>query len=208
MPLETLAPLAASSHAGTPDAASLFVHVRILVGMVVGLGLTHLLRNFADLLERPERRRLYWVHLAWALFVLLYLLHFWWWEFRLSHLIDWNFNIYIFITLYALLLYLLCAIIFPGTIGDCADYREYFHSRRHLFFGLLATVYLVDVVDTWIKGPDYFNTLGPEYLASNVVHFVLCVAAIFIRRPGFHATFVLAALVYQLSWIVRQFESL
>ena len=190
------------------DTAALFVHVRVLIGMIVGMGLTHLLRNFAEIMERPGQRRVYWVHLAWALFVFLYMLHFWWWEFRLSYVTPWSFNVYLFITMYALLLYLLCAFTFSGSADQYPSYRDYFYSRRHWFFGVLALVYAVDLWDTWIKGPDYFHSFGIEYPLRNISHFFLCLLAIFIRHPGFHGCLVVFALAYQISWIVRQFEFL
>lgn len=190
------------------DATQLFVHVRVLIGMIVGLGLTHLLRNFADLMERRGNRRLYWVHLVWALFVFLYMLHFWWWEFRLSHVQPWNFNIYIFISAYALLLYLLCAFTFSTSAEQYPSYREYFYSRRHWFFGVLALVYAADFLDTWIKGSDYFMSFGAEYLVRNAAHIILCIVAIFCRAPLFHGAFAVLALAYQISWIARQFEIL
>lgn len=195
-------------HHGPQDTTALFVHIRTLVGMIVGLGLTHLLRNFAGIMERPKRQKVYGTHLAWVLFVFLYMLHFWWWQFRLSRLETWNFNVYFFITLYALLLYLLCALVFPESSDDYPSYREYFYSRRHWFFALLATVYAVDLVDTWIKGADYFRGLGPEYLARNSLHILLCLVAIVVRSSMFHAIFAITALVYQISWITRQFEFL
>ncbi len=188
------------------DPISLFVHVRILIGMIIGLGLTHLLRSFAELIEQPGHRRIYWVHLAWALFVFLYMLHFWWWEFRLSHIVPWSFNIYVFISLYALLLYLLCAFTFSVSASQYPSYREYFYARKNWFFSVLALAYAVDMWDTWIKGPDYFHHLGPEYVARNVAHVVLCLIAVFVRNPVFHGTFVILALAYQISWIARQFE--
>lgn len=190
------------------DAGQLFVHVRVLIGMIVGLGLTHLLRNFADLMERPGRRRIYWVHLVWALFVFLYMLHFWWWEFRLSQVRPWSFNVYVFISAYALLLYLLCAFTFSSSAEQYPSYRDYFYSRRHWFFGVLALVYLVDLWDTWIKGAEYFRSFGSEYPIRNLSHAALCLVAVFVRHPAFHGTFVVLALGYQISWIARQFEVL
>ena len=53
--------------------ANLYIHVRILLGMIVGLGLTHLLRHLARIVERPQTRRIYWVHLVWAGFMFVYL---------------------------------------------------------------------------------------------------------------------------------------
>jgi len=188
------------------DPASLFVHVRILIGMIVGLGLTHLLRHFAELVERTGERRIYWIHLAWALFVFLYMLHFWWWEFRLGHAPSWSFNVYLFVSLYALLLYLLCTFTFSSAAEQYADYREFFHARRHWFFGTLALIFAVDLWDTWLKGAEYFHGFGREYVVRNLLHIVLCLVAMSVRSPVFHGTFVLFALAYQASWIARLFE--
>ena len=188
------------------DPASLFVHVRILIGMIIGLGLTHLLRHFAELVERTGQRRIYWIHLAWALYVFVYLLHFWWWEFRLGHVPSWNFNVYLFISLYALLLYLLCAFTFSSAIGQYADFREFFYERRHWFFGTLALVFAADLWDTWIKGADYFHVFGREYLFRNLAHIALCGVAMAVRSPVFHGAFVLFALAWQASWIARLYE--
>ena len=38
------------------------------------------------------------------------------------------------------------------------------------------------------------------------MYVVLCLVAIATPRKGYHAAFAVLALVYQLSWIVRQFE--
>lgn len=41
------------------------------------------------------------------------MLHFWWWEFRLSAMTAWRFNPYLFIVPDALLRYLLCVFVLP-----------------------------------------------------------------------------------------------
>ncbi|UNK57448.1 hypothetical protein MNQ95_15185 [Pseudoxanthomonas daejeonensis] len=192
----------------TAQMASLYVHIRIVLGMIVGLGLTHLLRHFANLIENPKRKRIYWVHLGWALSMFLFLIHFWWWQFRLGHLVEWNFNLYLFVTLYALLLYLLCALVFSDSASEYPDYREYFYARRQWFFGLLALAYAVDMVDTWIKGPAYFHSFGNEFLVRNLAYIVLCGIAMLTRSPRFHGAFVSLGLAYQAAWIARQFETL
>jgi hypothetical protein len=188
------------------DTGALYLHVRVLLGMIVGLGLTHLLRQVARIVEHPGRKRVYWVHLVWVLSVFLFLLHFWWWEFRLSAMTQWTFNVYLFVALYALLLYLLCVFILPDSLEGCADYRDYFYSRRRWFFATLALVYVFDFADTLVKGQAYLAGFGVEYPIRNIVHVVLCPAAIATTRRGYHAAFALLAVLYQLSWIVRQFE--
>jgi len=42
-----------------------------------------LLTGTAQFVQHPQRRRVYWVHLGWVLFMLVSLSHFWWWEFWL-----------------------------------------------------------------------------------------------------------------------------
>jgi len=194
--------------ASVDSLSGLYLHVRVLLGMVVGLGLTHLIRHFARIVDRPVRQKVYWVHMVWAVSMFVFLLHFWWWEFRLAGTVHWTFALYTFVTLYALLLYLLCAIIFPDSLEGHVDYREYFYSRRHWFFAVLAVVYLVDLGDTWIKGRAYFDEFGPEYIVRNVSYVVLCILAIGTRKAWFHGAFATLGLVYQLSWIARQFETL
>ena len=188
------------------DAGALYLHVRVLLGMIVGLGLTHLLRHVARIVDHPRQTRVCWVHLVWVLFVFVYLLHFWWWEFRLSALTPWTFAVYLFVALYALLLYLLCVFILPDSLEGYAGYREYFYSRRRWIFGTLAVVYVVDFVDTWIKGAAYLESFGPEYPVRTIAYVIACLVAIATARPWFHAAFAIAALVYQLSWIARQYE--
>ena len=186
----------------------LYLHVRVLLGMVVGLALTHLLRNFARIIDRPTRAKAYWVHMLWAIFMFIYLLHFWWWEFHLAGMVQWTFLLYLFVTLYALLLYLLCAVVFPDDMGSLADYREYFDSRRHWIFGLLALVFAVDLCDTWIKGRQYFESFGVEYPIRNLLYIACALVAIGTRNRWFHGCFVVLAVLYQLWWITRQFETL
>ncbi|TQM12489.1 hypothetical protein FB548_2424 [Pseudoxanthomonas sp. 3HH-4] len=188
--------------------ASLYIHVRILLGMIVGLGLTHLLRHVARLVERPNAHRIHGVHLVWAAFMFVYVLHFWWWEFSLSHQAHWNFNLYLYVTLYALLLYLLCALVFPESLPEGGGYREYYYGRRHWFFGLLALMFVVDIGDTLIKGTAYAQQLGPEYWVRNAVYVAGSLVAIATRNPRFHGTFAVMALLYELSWIWRRYEIL
>lgn len=188
--------------------ASLYIHVRILLGMIVGLGLTHLLRHVARIVERPQAHRVYGVHLLWAGFMFVYVLHFWWWQFSLSHQAHWNFTLYLFVTLYALLLYLLCALVFPESLADGVGYRDYYYGRRRWFFGLLAVMFVVDAGDTLIKGSAYVQQLGSEYWVRNAAFVLASLVAVVTRIPCYHGGFAVAALLYELSWIWRRYEML
>lgn len=188
------------------DSSQLFLHVRVLLGMIVGLGLTHLLRQIARIIEHPRDKRVYVVHLLWVFSVFLYLLHFWWWEFRLSAIADWTFNLYLFVAIYALLLYLLCVFVLPESLHGYVDFREYYYSRRRWFFGTFVAIYLVDCADTLFKGAEYLRGFGIEYPLRIALLVTGCLVAIATRNERYHATFVVLAVLYQLSWIARQFE--
>ncbi|SAL39734.1 hypothetical protein AWB69_03982 [Caballeronia udeis] len=180
-----------------------YTHVRIIVGVVISLGLTHLLRGSAYLIQHPKKEQIYWVHLGWVAFMFLYVLHFWWWEFWLRELKDWNFAVYLFTILYAVLIYLMCSILYPESIADYTGYEDYFYSRRRWFFGLLIMIFTLDLEDTFLKGRQYYLHLGPEYPIRAAVFIVGCAVAIRTRNRRYHEVFVVASVVYQLTYIFR-----
>ena len=187
---------------------NLFAHVRVALGMVVGLGVARLLSGLARFVAHPGRQRVDAVHLLWVLSTLLLLLHFWWWEFALTHLRAWHFSIYLFVAAYAALAYLLCALLFPDDLDEYAGYRDYFMSRRRWFFGLLALTFVFDAVDTWIKGPAHWQAQGLEYPLRIAVYLLLCGVAARSGSLRFHLAFAVANLIYQVSWILRLYDVL
>ena len=137
----------------------LFVHVRIVIGTVLGLSITRLLGGFVRLVQHPGREKLDVVHLGWSVSILLFVINFWWWEFGLSELGALDFRLFVFVIFYASLFYFLCALLFPDDMKDYAGFQDYFMSRRQWFFGILALINVVDILDTLLKGRAYFEQL-------------------------------------------------
>ena len=187
--------------------ADIFVHVRILLGVVVSLSIARLLSGLAEFVQHPGRKKPDVVHLLWVGSMLLALVHFWWWEFALIHHTPWHFNIYAFVLFYATLNYLLCAVLFPNDLNEYIGFRDYFESRRVWFFGMLALSFVVDAIDTWIKGDDYLASFGIEYPIRIGVYMLLLAVAARVRHRGFHLLFGTDNLAYQLSWIMRLYGS-
>jgi hypothetical protein len=192
----------------THSVAEVFPHIRIVMGMVVGLRLTRLLSGIARIVQHPRGYALYPVHLAWVGMVFLMLVHFWWWEFGLYHIENWTFGKYLFLIGYSTALFLMCALLFPDSMLDYKSYEEFFISRRTWFFGLLAATFVLDVIDTLLKGEAHFAHFGYEYLVRTPIFLALCVAAIFTTSRTFHILFVSIALAYQVSWILRLFDTI
>jgi hypothetical protein len=185
-----------------------YLHVRVLFGMIVGLGVAHLLRGLALIVQHPKRYRVYWVHLVWVVFLFLYLIHFWWWEFNLARVREWTFPLYFFIALYAVLLYLLCTMFFPDAIGDYDGFKGYFYSRRPWIFALMALLYLADIADTLIKGSGYLRQLGLAYQIRTSAYVVLSLVAIKVKNPWFHATFAVLALLSEIAFILELYRTI
>lgn len=186
----------------------IFPHIRIVLGMIIGLGVARLLSGVARIIQHPKQYRLYSVHLAWVVAALLMLVHFWWWEFGLFQIGHWTFGTYLFLIGYAIVLFLICAMLFPDSMEDYSSYENYFYSRRAWLFGLLALAYALDVVDTFLKGKDHFAQFGHEYLFRTPVLITLCVIAALTDNRKFHTIFVLGTLVYQTTWILRLFDTI
>jgi hypothetical protein len=181
----------------------LFEYITVLTSIIIGLGLAHLLKGLAQLVQHPGRYKPYWVHLLWVGFMFLNLIFFWWWEFALVEIEVWKFRDYAFVILYAVILYLLCAMLFPSDLDDYDGYADYFLSRRIWFFGLFAVSNVVDVYDTMLKGMDHFSELGVAYIVFTTAFMILAITGAITRRHSVHAGLVIVAIIYQTWWALR-----
>lgn len=185
----------------------LFPHIRIVIGMVIGLGVARLLNGVARILQDPGQVVLDPIHLGWVASMLLLLIHFWWWEFSLYGVVDWTFSKYLFVISYAILLFLISAFLFPESMANYSGYGHFFFARRGWFFGLLGMSFVFDVGDTLLKGEAYFARYGLEYEIRTVLMILGCVLAAIWRNRLFHTAFVTAFLLHDISWIARLFAT-
>jgi len=174
----------------------IFEYVAVLTSIIIGLGMAQLLMGVTRLIQHPEQARPYWVHLCWVFYMFLLTVFWWWWEFRLHLVETWTFGIYLFIVLYAFLMFLLCALLFPRDFSIYDGFKGYFYVKRKWFFGVFILSQLVDVGDSLLKGMTYYDSLGTQYTVAQILIVALSVTAIFVRNERFHAVFVLALLVY------------
>ena len=178
----------------------LFEYISVLTSIIIGLGMAHLLRGLAELVQHPGRHQVYWVHLLWVAFMFFNMVFFWWWEFSLATLDVWLFQNYLFIVAYAVILYLMCALLFPTDLEGYSGFKDYFLSRRAWFFGLLGLSLVVDVYDTWLKGADHFATLGWEYKVFTLFNISAAIIGATTKRHRVQAAIVVILSAYQIQW--------
>ncbi len=97
----------------------------------------------------------------------------WWFEFRFRTVEVWTFQLFLFVLAYGFIIYLTCAWLFPAQAEEHGGYKNYFYARRAWFFGLLAAYLLIDLVDTFLKGPAHFMSFGLEYPVATVSFTIL-----------------------------------
>ncbi|MGI4941845.1 MAG: hypothetical protein ACRYHQ_15005 [Janthinobacterium lividum] len=183
--------------------ADIFLHLRVVMGIVLGLSLARLLNGTARFVQHPGRQAIYLVHLGWVAWTVLLLVHFWWWEFLLVTIPQWTFGLYLFVFAYIVLLFLLCTLLYPDDLGGYTGYENYFFSRRRWFFGLLGATFVFDFVDTVLKGASHYAGFHGEYLVRIPAYLLLCGIAMTTTNRWFHGGFVMVSLVYEISWILR-----
>ena len=134
-----------------------FEYVMVLVSIIIGLGIAHVLLGTAGIIDRLSRKddplELSLAHAAWLGFCFLWLVMFWWWEYRFSTRVsEWTMGLYLFLVCYAVTLFLLQALLVPRSWDGVTSLKEYFLERRIWFYGLLGFVTILDVFDSYLKG--------------------------------------------------------
>jgi len=173
--------------------------------MILGLGVAHLLRGVSRIVQHPKKFRVYWIHLVWTLFLFLYLIHFWWWEFALSRIAQWTFPLYFFLAVYATLLYLICTLFFPDEINEYNGFQNYFYSRRDWLFGFLTALFALDFIDTYIKGPAYRAQYATAANLRDAIFIVVCVLAIRVANRRVHAVLACFAVLLEIVYILSRY---
>lgn len=188
--------------------ADAFVHAKVLIGLVTGLSITRLLAGLSRFVQHRGADGIFAPHLAWVGFMLLYVIHFWWFEFGLSAIGRWSFPEYAFVLGYAALNFFITTLLFPDRMDDYDGFEDYFMSRRRWFYGLLALVFMVDIADTLLKGWDNFAELGLVYPVRQALLTGLCGVGMVLRRPSAHLALAGLAIVAQFWWIITRYEFL
>lgn len=139
---------------------SSFEYAMVLVSIIVGLGLTHILSSLGSAVHRLRGHGrpidLELTYLVWVAFVFMWLVNFWWFEFKWNDLAsEFGFGLFLFLVLYAVSLFLLAVVLVPHRLAVVDDSWRYFLSIRIWFYGGLLLLNAIDLIDTFMKGADW-----------------------------------------------------
>jgi hypothetical protein len=186
----------------------IYFHIRVLMGVVLGLALTRMLAGVASFAQHPKHKPLYAGHLVWIAVVVLMAIEYWWSEFDLVRIQPWHFELFVFVLGYAFMFYLMATMLIPTEIDEYDDYTDYFISRRWWFFALLALAAPVDWVDSRVKGIAYLKSLGPIYPFWLLVGIVVSAIGAWSRDRRVHTMLAIVYLIALTCWILYAYRVL
>ena len=170
-----------------------FEYVMVLISIIIGLGIAHILLGVGGIVDRLTGRgaplKLSLAHAAWLAHVFIWLVMFWWWEFRLDEFwTEWTIGHYSFLVMYSVMLFFIAVILIPRSWEGVADLDEFFVQRRAWFYSAFLAGILLDVVDSYLKGGlDYILvTTGAWTWSYWLATSAVCLVGIRLQSLRFH----------------------
>jgi hypothetical protein len=180
-----------------------FVHIRIIIGMILALSVARLITGATRFIQHPGQSQIDLLHIGWVVFIFLSIIDFWWFEFALSRIEQWTFGDYLLVVCYAVVFFMLSAILFPDNVGARAHVGEYFWDRRNIFYTIFLISIVVDIIDTALKGYSYYSQLYGWYYPARQCFFIVgTIGVLLSSSKRHHLAFVVLALALQIVWIV------
>ncbi len=185
-----------------------YEYLAVLNSIIVGLAVAHVLQAVGRVISQPEKQRLFWIHSVWVLFVLANLIFFWWFQLGYRSIVEWTSPLYVFVILYATMLYLTAVVVVPYEVQ--ADYREYFFARRRWIFGFIWGLSIIDQVDTWMKpDPDRDLAFGDVWVMTLGLNLLLAgvwIYAMRTKKVWFHGALAVLWTLYLMAGLLTSPE--
>jgi hypothetical protein len=181
-----------------------FEYIMVLVSIVVGLGIAHILFGVGGIIDRLSGRgegiKLSLAHASWLGGIFVWMILFWWWEFRFAELQpEWTVGLYFFLILYAVALFLVAVVLVPRNWVGVTDLDGYFLQHRSWFYSLLLFATTMDFVDAYLKGGwSYIGGYGIWAWGYWLVTIPVAVIGMRSKTIRYHAGMGVAFLVYYL----------
>jgi len=123
-----------------------FAYLSVLVSIVLGLGITQLLKGFSRWLERREAFAAFGPTIAWATFLLLVHFQTWWSMYGMRGYAKWTFMQFSMVLLQPIVLFLLAVLVFPSPSSPSQTLHDHFFQQRRWFFALLLTLLVISLL--------------------------------------------------------------
>lgn len=177
-----------------------FGYVSVIISVVIGLGLSHILKGAVELFKARRMVRFYWVHLVWVALTFVGHIFLWWTMWNLRLIREWNFFSFLLLLLAPVLLYVAAAFLVPKVEPEARiDLREYFYENCPAFFVASAAFTGVLSVENWLLT----GHLSPPLVTAIFALWftLLCVSAV-VKSVRYHAAVAVLFGLLFLSFII------
>lgn len=178
-----------------------FEYLSVFVAVIMGLAVTRILSAIGGSLRHRRSITAYWAHSCWVFNVLVYVISVWWTLFAWNQLPEWNYFLFIFIVLYAVVLYLLTDVLYPDHVRPGLDMEAHFLEHRGPFFGLLLVAVLLDIPETVMKDLAGLRPVPASYWVLHTVWLVVSLVGILTANRRVHVALPVLWLTSTLVYI-------
>ena len=165
---------------------SVFEYLGVLLSVILGLGLTHILSGVSKTIHARETMKIYWVHLLWALSVVIYIVVIWWGMFWWSSQESWTFYEFLLLIIYAVFLFMSASLLFPWDMPKDLDLEEHFYKTRPWFFSVMTLTWLLDIPETMLKAQGNLRDVPSLYFFFVAVQLSILVACLVTDNRTWH----------------------
>lgn len=180
----------------------MFEYLGVLIGVILGLSLTHLLRGLSKLIHMRRTIKPYWVQIVWTINILIMVLVIWWGMFWWTKLQNWSIEEFFFIAAYCTVLFMLSSMLYPPEFPSDLDFEEYFFANKSWFFGIQIAAFLLDIPETIAKGLTHLRDVPVQY--TIYIPFILIINLVALRSDNrrVHGVLCMAWLAATLSYVM------
>lgn len=179
-----------------------FEYIGVLVSVIMGLGITHLATGTSKIVQHRDSVRFYLPHTIWTINILIYILMIWWGMFWWSQHEDWFAYEYLFITLYAIVLFFLASMLYPWDMQADIDLEASFFRNRRWFFGALILAWLIDIPETMLKASSDLRDVPGNYFVFVSIELTAALIGFSFRNRIVHLLLPLIWLTFTLFYVL------
>lgn len=180
-----------------------FEYLSVLVSIIVGLALTQLLSGIARQIQLRRHVTADATTLCWTGLMFLINTQIWWAAFERRWAHDWTFFSFLLYLLMPIIGFLLSYLLVPPLEeGDATDPATNFAGNRPWFFGLLALLPCVSMLEEFLR-MGVLSHGGDT--AFRIVFAVMALVASRVRSPRFHFWNALVAIAVISGYVAELF---
>lgn len=181
---------------------SQFRFVQATIIIILGLGLTEILRNLGGQIRRSSKIEVYPLQIFASCLLLFFILT-WLWDFSASVEVTWTFPLFLLTAIPTIALAMSADLIGLDFNSTKSSEQQYFEKCKPIYL-ILASVPLFSVITTIFTAE--FLPFTPEYLIMlNIFRVVFAgfVALLgFIKKPAYHWSVLIGIFIAMFWWTV------